>query len=97
MPKEIRYNVFDNGKRVLHNAPFKEVIELIGNPKISLTRYVQTGQRYRGRYTFEYGEPKEVEVTPKFEREWNAAVALFKNVVWVESGGKQLRVGGTHG
>lgn len=97
MPKEIRYNVYDNGKRVLHNAPVKEVIELTGNPKINLSRYIQTGQRHRGRYTFEYGDAPEVEVTPEFKKAWNAAVGPFKNVIWVKSGGKQLRVGGAHG
>lgn len=97
MPKEIRYNIYDNGKRVLHNASVKEVKELIENPKINLTGYIQTGQRYRGRYTFEYGDAPEVEVTPKFRKDWEAAVAPFKNVIWVKNGGKQLRVGGAHG
>lgn len=97
MPKEFRYNVYDNGKLVLHNAPVKEVKEYTGNPKICLTRYVQTGERYRGRYTFEYGNALETEVPLKFKKDWEAAVAPFKNVIWVQSGGKQLRVGGVHG
>ena len=97
MPKEMRYNVYDNGMCVLHNAPFKKVIEFIGNPKISLARYIQTGHKYRGRYTFEYGDALETEVAIKFKKDWDAAVAPFKNVIWVKSGGKQLRVGGAHG
>lgn len=95
MPKVNKYNVYDNGKLIIENATHREIAKKIDCSRINIPAYVEVGNRYHGRYTFEISEtdPQETRETA-FEREWNAAVDLFKNVIWVKSGGRQLSVGG---
>lgn len=98
MPKVNKYNVYDNGKLIIENATHREIAKEIDCSTICISNYVDNGNKYAGRYTFELCEVVQPETKETaFAREWNAAVALFKNVIWVKSGGKQLRVGGIHG
>lgn len=98
MPKVNKYNVYDKGELVMKDATFREVAKRIGCSTISIPNYIENGNKYAGRYTFELCEadPQETKETA-FTREWNAAVAPFQKVIWVKTGGKQLRIGGSHG
>ncbi|MBP3677860.1 MAG: hypothetical protein J6I97_05895 [Agathobacter sp.] len=98
MPKVNKYNVYDNGKLIMKDVTHREIAKAIGCSTISIPQYIENGNKYAGRYIFEFSgvaEPDNAETT--FAREWNAAVAPFKNVIWVKQGGKRLRVGGAHG
>lgn len=98
MPRVNLYNVYDNGKLIMEKATRKEIVEKIGFKTVNVARYATEGVKYQDRYTFDvYDVKKESAQTIAFKEKWNAAVAPFKKVTWVESGGKQLRVGGTHG
>ena len=95
MPKVNKYNVYDNEELIIENATFREIAKQIGCSTISIPKYIDNGNKYAGRYTFELCENMYPEIKEStFEREWNAAVAPFKNVIWVKSGGKCLKVGG---
>ena len=94
MPKVNKYNVYDNGKLIIENATHREIAKEIDCSTICISNYVDNGNKFAGRYTFEFSgvaEPDNAETT--FVREWNAAVAPFKNVIWVKSGGRRLCVG----
>lgn len=93
MPKMNKYNVYDNGNLVLENVTSRVIINTLGC-SISIPRYAEEKTKWKGRYTFESCGAEELPaaVDPKFEREWNAAVALFKNVIWVKKGGRRLCV-----
>lgn len=93
MPKIFRYNVYDNGELILQNAKRKEVVAKIGLNTISFARYAKEGAAYKGRYTFDIYEDDEKMDTLQetaFCEKWKVAVAPFKNVVWVKSGGRKL-------
>lgn len=97
MPKVNKYNVYDNGELIMKDVTHREIAKEIGCSTISIPAYIEAGNRYAGRYTFELSgvaEPNNVETA--FAKEWNAAVALFKNVIWVKEGGRRLSVGGAH-
>ena len=97
MPKANKYNVYDKGKLIIENQTHREIAKRIDCSNICIANYADSGFEYAGRYTFELCELEQPEPAVKetaFAREWNAAVALFKNVIWVKEGGKQLRVGG---
>lgn len=95
MPKVNKYNVYDNGELVLEEVTHRVVVNALGCPTINVAMYAIQGTKYKHRYLFELcgTEGTRAAVDPKFEREWNAAVALFKNVIWVKKGGRRLRVG----
>ena len=95
MPKVNKYNVYDNEELIIENATHREIVKQIDCSTISISNYAENGTKYAGRYTFELCENIYPEIKEStFEREWNAAVALLKNVIWVKSGGKCLKVGG---
>ena len=95
MPKVNKYNVYDNEELIIENATHREIAKQIDCSTISISNYAEDGTKYAGRYTFELCENIYPEIKEStFEREWNAAVAPFKNVIWVKSGGKYLKVGG---
>jgi len=95
MPKVKKYNVYDKGKLVLENVTQRIVINALGCTTINIGLYAEKGTRWKERYTFELCGEEEIKtaVDPKFEKEWNAVVALFRNVIWVKEGGRRLRVG----
>lgn len=96
MPRINLYNVYDNGNLIMEKVTRREIVEKIGCETISLTRYATEGVKYQDRYTFSfYGEEEEIESAQMiaFREKWNAAVAPFQKVIWVKSGGKQLRAG----
>ena len=101
MPKVNKYNVYDNGELIMKNVTFRDIAKQIGCSTISIPCYIDSGNKYAGRYTFEFYEAEKTEEPERretaFEKEWNAAVAPFKRVIWVKTGGKQLKVGGAHG
>lgn len=85
---------------ILENVTRVEILKVVDCSKIKIQDYIEEGKPYRGRYTFEYGDKEEKCDTLKqavFEERWKEAVAPFKNVIWVKSGGKRLGVGGAHG
>lgn len=95
MPKANKYNVYDKGKMIMENVTHREIAKKIGCSTISIPAYIEAGNKYAGRYTFELSGVVEANnAETAFARKWNAAVAPFKRVIWVKSGGKQLRVGG---
>ena len=95
MPKVNKYNVYDNGKLIIENATHREIAKEIDCSTICISNYVDNGNKFAGRYTFELSETIQPETKETaFEREWNAAVAPFRRVIWVKSGGRQLSVGG---
>lgn len=96
VPRVNKYNVYDNGNLVLENVTSRVIINTLGCT-ISLPRYAEEKTKWKGRYTFESCgvEEKVAAVDPIFENEWNAAVALFKNVIWVKAGGRKLCVNKT--
>ena len=97
MPKVNKYNVYDNGKMIMENVTFRDIAKEIGCSTISIPAYIEAENKYAGRYTFELYESDQPEPAVKetaFAREWNAAVAPFRRVIWVKSGGRQLSVGG---
>lgn len=94
MPKVNKYNVYDNGKLVLEEVTHRTVVNTLGCTTINIGLYAERKTKWKDRYTFELCEVEEksAAVDPKFESEWNAAVGLFKNVVWVKQGGRRLCV-----
>ena len=97
MPKINKYNVYDNGELIMTCVTHREIAKKIGCSKISIPAYIESGHKYDGRYTFELCENEEKMDTFQeviFKEKWNAVVAPFKNVIWVKSGGKRLKVGG---
>lgn len=91
MPKVNRYNVYDDGKLIMENVTYGEIVKEIGCSTINITCYIDRNNKYRNRYTFEYSEVKEVKADTAFAREWNKTVRLFRNVIWVKEGGRRLR------
>ena len=95
MAKVNKYNVYDDGKLIIENQTHREIAKQIDCRTVSISKYAESGAKHAGRYTFEVVESVEPETREDaFAKEWNAAVALFKNVIWVKSGGRQLRAGG---
>ena len=94
MPKVNKYNVYDNGKLILEEVTHRAIANTLGCTTISITRYATEKLKWKNRYTFELCGVVETSaaVDSKFEKEWNATVALFKNVVWVKEGGRRLNV-----
>lgn len=84
-----KYNVYDDGKLIIANAINGEIIKALGCTTISIQQYAENKTRYRGRYSFEIVGVVET-AEDSFVREWNAAVARFKNVIWVKNGGRKL-------
>lgn len=82
------YNVYDNGKLVLENAYAEDVGELVGNEKLNIHYYVRNHFIYKGRYRIEKADSELARSV--FAREWNEAIAPFKRVIWVKSGGRKL-------
>ena len=82
------YNLYDNGELVLENVYAGDIKDYIGTDKISVANYVEHGFTYDGRYTMEKGDPDLAH--PQFVKEWNEAVAPFRRVQWVKSGGRKL-------
>ena len=98
MPKVNKYNVYDDGKLIIENVTFREIAQELDCATISIPYYIESGCKYQDRYTFELYSTEHPETKENaFAREWNAACAKFKNVIWVKSGGKRLKVGGAHG
>lgn len=96
MAKKIRYNLYDNGKLVLEDATHLDIARAIGCNSIKISNYIKSNSRYKKRYTFEYSDEREQQVTPQerlFIQRWEEVVKPFKNVIWVKEGGRKLRVG----
>lgn len=93
MRKINKYNVYDNAQLILENATSGEIKKVLGCTTICINNYAEEKMKYKGRYTFEITESEGVEVDGKFVKEWREVVNLFKNVIWVESGGRKLCIG----
>ena len=93
MPKVNRYDVYDDGKLIMQNATRGEIVDRINCSTINIPNYIDRNNKYKDRYTFKYSETDpETKMDSAFAREWEATVALFKNVIWVKTGGKKLMV-----
>jgi hypothetical protein len=65
-----------------------EIKEFLGNDKINVANYAGHGNIYGGRYLIIKAE-SDLPCTA-FAREWEEAVAPFRRVQWVKSGGRKL-------
>ena len=91
MPKVNKYNVYDNGNLILENVTQRMIVNTLGCTTISIPKYAEERMKWQKRYSFErcgVETPETIETA--FAREWNAVVALFKNVIWVKKGGRKL-------
>jgi len=82
-----RYNVYDNGVEVGTWLKPSEASLLTGVPIHNICDYASNEWTYAGRYTIRIGNGDE-----EFMQNWDAAVALFKRVMWVKIGGRKLHV-----
>lgn len=88
------YDVYDGDEKVLENVTRKEIEEFFGETlPTGLTSYIIEKWRFKGRYLITYTSVSQESKDP-FIKEWEDAVRPFKNVIWVKSGGRRLRVGG---
>lgn len=85
------YDVYDGDEKIFENVNRYEIEALLGEKLPSgLTSYIVNEMRFKGRYLFTYTSANS---DPLF-KEWEDAVRPFKNVIWVKTGGRRLRVGG---
>ena len=98
MPKTKHYNVYDGDKLVLAYAKSSEVKVFIGNPKFNLYTYVNEGCKAYGRYTIICAEDEKNGYAPfnpkDFAEKWEAVCKPFRNVIWVQSGGRKISLWG---
>lgn len=83
------YNLYDEGELVLENVYAEDIKEFLGNDKINISQYAENGIIYAGHYKIEKGDSDLAR--SMFAREWDKAVAPFRRVEWVKSGGRRLR------
>ena len=96
MPKVNRYDVYDNGELILEGATRTDIKKAIGDAPNNITNYADRDVKFKGRYTFDLVSEYDIDITDAdFIKEWKAAVDLFKNVIWVKTGGRKLVVGGS--
>lgn len=82
------YNLYEDGNLVLENVFAGDIKEYLGDDKLCVSNYAENGIVYRGHYTLEKADADLAR--SMFAREWNEAVAPFKRVEWVKSGGRKL-------
>jgi len=82
------YNLYEDGKLVLENVFAGDITDYIGTNTIHVANYATNGVLYKGRYLMV--KVDEDLDRSKFAREWNEAVAPFRRVEWVKSGGRKL-------
>ena len=93
MGKINKYNVYDNGHLIMENATSSEVGEALDCKTICISKYAEEKMRYKGRYTFVLIGQEEIVANAEFVKEWKSVVRLFKNVIWVKSGGRKFNIG----
>lgn len=92
MGKVVTYDLYRDETLVLKDVVRKDIATYIGHElPPDLSRYIKNGYRVYGRYLITYAG---YHAESQFEKEWNDAVKPFKNVIWVKTGGRKLRVGG---
>ena len=82
------YNLYDGNALVLENVYAEDIREFLGNDKINVSNYAENGVVYGGRYSIDKSDSELVQSA--FARTWNEAVAPFRRVQWVKSGGRKL-------
>ncbi len=82
------YNLYEDGNLVLENVFAGDIKEYLGNEKLNISHYTEDGLVYGGRYVIKKGDLELART--KFAREWDEAVAPFRRVQWVKSGGRKL-------
>lgn len=82
------YNLYDEGELVLENVYAEDIKDFLENDKINVSNYAENGITYGGRYTMTKGDPEIARSI--FARAWDEAVAPFRRVQWVKSGGRKL-------
>ena len=93
MRKINRYNVYDNDRLIIENATNAEIMKALDCNTICINTYAEEKMRYKGRYTFVLTAKEEIVPYDDFIKEWERMVKLFKNVIWVKSGGRKLCIG----
>ena len=93
MRKINRYNVYDNGHLIIENATSGEITKALDCKTICINTYAEEKMRYKERYTFVIVGTEQQVSDNDFVKEWEKMVSLFKNVVWVKSGGRKLCIG----
>lgn len=82
------YNLYEDGNLILENVYPEDIREFLGNEKLNVAHYALNGTVYREHFTMIKGDSDLVRSI--FAREWIEAVAPFRRVEWVKSGGRKL-------
>lgn len=82
------YNLYEDDTLVLENVYPEDIQEFLGNDKLPVSHYAINGIVYREHFTIEKGDP--ALLRSQFAKAWTEAVAPFKRVQWVKSGGRKL-------
>ena len=82
------YNLYEDGNLILENVYSEDIQEYLGNEKINVPHYAKNGTVYGEHFIIEKGDPELART--KFAKEWDEAVAPFRRVRWVKSGGRKL-------
>lgn len=90
MGKRNRYNVYDDDSLIIENATSGEITKALDCQTICINTYAEEKMKYKGRYTFVIVETEERIPGEDFVKEWQEMVKLFKNVIWVKTGGRKL-------
>ena len=92
----LTYNVYDGDTLILENVRRTDIADYLGVKLPNITSYIRTGDRVLRRYTITYADEDKIPMSyeESVAQRWAEAVRPFKNVIWVEKGGRKLRVGG---
>lgn len=86
------YNIHTKG-RLLKEVDRNKIAEYTGMHLNSVSKHAREGTIYKEKYKVVIVADKEkLTKDSKFMHEWEDTVAPFRNVEWVKSGGRQLKV-----
>lgn len=88
--KKVLYDLYNRGEMILTAVNANEVKAYLGNYNLNVSKYVLQGSLYKGEYLIVQTGTEVI----NFEVEWEKAVAPFRRVQWVKSGGRKLKIGG---
>lgn len=82
------YNLYEDGELVLENVYAEDIREFLGNEKLNVPHYAMNGIIYGEHFAITKGDPDLARSI--FAKAWDEAVAPFRRVQWVKSGGRKL-------
>ena len=90
------YNLFEGEKLVLEDVDAKTIKEFTKRPTLKFSDYDGTGIKINGVYTLVRSDncPTEVYGLPSFAEKWESVCKPFRNVIWVQSGGRKISLWG---